>query len=128
MAAATPPTVNPTILNALMLKWKRDRANLDDQQNRQRINYNNALDKMKRTYQDTNLKNTEGFSDRGMLHSGAALASGAKLRGEYNRQQGEAATQQNLNLATIARRRLETDQEYNINKTLAALGLSNPTA
>lgn len=119
-------TVNPTILNALTLKWKRDRANFDDQQNRQRINYNSALDKMKRTYQDTQLKNTEGFADRGMLHSGPKLATDTKLRGEYNRQQAAAAEQQKLNLATIARRRLETDQEYGINKTLAALGLSSP--
>lgn len=123
---AAPTTVNPTILNALTLKWKRDRANLDDQQNRQRINYNSALDKMKRTYQDTQLKNTEGFADRGMLHGGARIATDVKLRDTYNRQQGEAAQLQKTNLATLARRKFETDSEYNINKTLATLGLASP--
>ena len=122
--AAAPAAVNPAVLNALTLKWGRDKANLDDQQNRMRINYNSALGKMQRNYDDTALRNSQGLSDRGMLHSGPALASGAKLRGELTRQQGEAAQMQNTNLATIARRRLETDQEYNTNKLLASLGLS----
>jgi len=121
---ATSSTVNPAVLNALTLKWKRDTADLDDQANRYRINYNSALDKMRRTYDDTSLKNREGFSDRGMLHSGANVATSAKLQGEYNRQQGEAAQAHQMNLATVARRRLQAGEELNNNKILASLGLS----
>ena len=117
--------VNPAVLNALTLKWGRDKANLDDQDNRSRINYNSALEKMGRNYQDTELKNRQGLSDRGMIHSGPALQSGVKLNDEYTRQRGEAGTAFNTNLATLARRRLETDQEYETNKLLAALGLSS---
>ena len=121
MAAAT---VNPAVLNALTLKWGRAKADLDDQENRYRINYNNALRKMGQVYTDTDLKNREGFADRGMLQSGPALASSTKLRGEYNQQQADTTQMQNTNLATIARRRLEADQEYQNNKLLASLGLS----
>jgi hypothetical protein len=121
MAAAT---VNPAVLNALTLKWSRTKADLDDQTNRQRINYNSALDKMRRSYGDTELKNREGFADRGMLHAGASLANQTKLMGDYTRQQSEATQARNTNLATLARRRLEADQEYNSNKLLASLGYS----
>jgi hypothetical protein len=119
MAAAA---VNPAVLNALTLKWGQTKADLDDQTNRQRINYNSALDKMRRSYTDTELKNREGFADRGMLHSGASLANQTKLHGDYVRQQGEATQARNTNLATLARRRLEADQTYNSNKLLASLG------
>jgi hypothetical protein len=121
--AAAGATINPAVLNALTLKYKRDTADLDDQSNRYRINYNSALDKMRRVYKDTGLKNREGFSDRGMLHSGAALASGVKLRGEYDRQLGQAGTAHEMNLATIARRRLQAREDLNSNKILASLGL-----
>lgn len=123
--AAAATTVNPAVLNALTLKWNRDRADLDDQTNRYRINYNSAMDKMRRTHDDTQLKNREGFADRGMVHSGARLATDTKLRDEYNRQQGEASTMYNTNLATLARRRLQGEQEYKNNSTLATLGLAS---
>jgi hypothetical protein len=87
-----------------------------------RINYNSALDKMQRGYQDTELRGREGLADRGMLQSGPGLQSGVKLRGEYNRQQADAGTSYTTNLATIARRRLLADQDYNSNKLLAAAG------
>lgn len=122
MAAAT--GVNPAVLNALNLKYKRDTADLDDQSNRYRINYNSALDKMRRVHDDTQLKNREGFADRGMVHSGARLATDTKLRDEYNRQQGEVGQTHNLNLATVARRRLQAKEELNNNTILASLGLS----
>src|SRR5262245_34170386 len=104
-------TINPAVLNALTLKYKRDTMELDDQQNRYRINYNSALDKMRRTYEDTDLKNRQGLADRGMLHSGASLASQTKLRDEYNRQQNETGIAHEMNLATLARRRLQSQEE-----------------
>jgi len=122
--AAVPSTINPAVLNALTLQWKRNRANMDDQQNRYRINYNTALQKMGRTYADVNLRGQQGLADRGMVQSGPALAQQAKLRGEYAQQQATASQGLNTNMATIARRRLEADQEYNSQKILAALGLA----
>lgn len=116
--------INPAVLNALTLQWGKQKADLDDQENRYRINYNSALDKMRRSYNDVELQAREGLSDRGMLQSGPALATAAKLRDEYNRQQGEAATMMNTNLATIARKRLEADTEYGTQKLLASLGLA----
>lgn len=116
--------VNPAVLNALTLKWGRDKADLDDQENRYRINYNSALDKMRRTYDDTVQSSTEGFADRGMLHSGANLQQSTKMRDLYNRQQAEGAQALQTNLATLARRRLEADQQYKNDTLLASLGLT----
>jgi len=115
--------INPAVLNALTLDWGRNKADLDDQKNRYRINYNSALDKMRRGYTDTTLKSKEGFADRGMTHSGPALGQNIKLRDEYNRQQSQAGQMYNTNLATVARRRLEADQKFNSDKILATLGL-----
>lgn len=122
--AAAPAAVNPAVLNALSLQWRRTRADLDDQQNRRRINYNSALDKMRRGYEKTELSGREGLADRGMLHSGPGMAQGVKLRDEYNRQQADQALGLQTDMATIARKRLMADQEYKNNQILATLGIS----
>lgn len=114
--------VDQAALNALTLQWGRQKADLDDQENRYRINYNNVLDKMKRTYDETALKGKEASADRGMVHSGPTMGAQMELAGEYNRQGGQAAQDMNTNLATIARRRLEADAEYNNQNLLANLG------
>jgi len=119
----TTPTVNPAVLNALTLQYGQERAELDDQQNRRRINYNSALGKLGRGVKDLQLKSRESFSDRGMLQSGPSLANQVKIRDEYNRQRGELGTAYQTDLATIARRRLESKQNYTNNKLLASLGL-----
>ena len=121
--ATAPAAVNPAVLSALTLQYGRTRADLDDQQNRRRINYNSAMDKMRRTYDDTALQSREGMAGRGMLHAGPSLAQQTKLRDTYNRSSADATQGFNLDLATNARRRLETQQEYDINKVLAGLGL-----
>lgn len=116
--------VNPAILNALTLEWGRKKADLDDQENRTRINYNGALDSMRRNYDQTTLRSREGLADRGMLQSGPALASATRLQDDYNRQQADASQATNLNLSTLARRRLDADSEFNMQKVLASLGIS----
>lgn len=120
---ATNP-VNPAVLNALVFDYGRKKADLDDQENRRRINYNSALDKMRRNYQDVELRNRTGFSDRGMIHSGASIANQMKLKEEDARQQSEASLGLTTDLATLARRRLETEQEFQNQKLLATLGLT----
>ena len=114
--------VDPAVLNALTLQYGRTTADLDDQENRYRINYNNVLGKGQREYDKLSVKNLTGFSDRGMLHSGPALQSHVDLRQDYDRTMAEAAQTQNLNLATIARRRLESQQDLKKNQALATLG------
>jgi len=114
--------INQAALNALTLKWAGQKAEYDDQENRYRINYNNALDKMKRTYDETALKGKEQWADRGMTHAGPAIKGQMDLAGEYNRQGGIMAQDMNTNLATIARRRLQTDAEYNNERLLSMMG------
>jgi hypothetical protein len=120
---ATQP-INPAVLNALTFKWGRERADLDDQQNRYRINYNSALRKMSQNYDRSNLTQREGFADRGMLQAGPAVKSALQLRTDYNQQQADAALGQTTNLATIARKRLEGEQDYKSQLLLARLGLT----
>lgn len=114
--------IDQAALNALSLQWGKTKADLDDQENRYRINYNNVLDKMKRTYEDTALKGTEASADRGLTHAGPTMEAQTKLTGEFNRQGAQAAQDMNTNLATIARRRLETDEDFENKKLLAGLG------
>ena len=114
--------IDQAALNALTLQWGRQKADLDDQENRYRINYNNVLDKMKTTYDETALKGKEQSSDRGMVHAGPTMGAQMDLAGEYNKQGSQASIDMNTNLATIARRRLEADQEYENQKLMAGLG------
>jgi hypothetical protein len=100
-------------LNALTHEWGQNRAQLDENENRLRINYNNVLDKMKRKLGESRTTLKEGLADRGMTHSGPGIKSGMDLTTSFNIGAGEAAQRQNLDLASIARRRLEQDSAYN---------------
>jgi hypothetical protein len=115
-------TVNPAVLNALTLQYRRNTADLDDQENRYRINYNNVLTDGQREFDTAAKKNLTGFSDRGMLHAYPAQESQINLRQDYDRTMGRAAQAHQLNLSTIARRRLEAQQDLKNNQVLAALG------
>jgi hypothetical protein len=114
--------VDQAALNALTLQWGRTKADLDDQENRYRINYNNVLDKMKGTYEDTALRGREASADRGLTHAGPTMKAQMDLSTEFNKQGAQAAQDMNTNLATIARRRLEQDQDFENKKLLAGLG------
>lgn len=114
--------IDQAALNALTLQWGRNKADLDDQENRYRINYNNVLDKMKGVYDETALKGKEQSADRGMTHAGPTMGAQMDLASEYNKQGGQAAVEMNTNLATIARKRLEQDQEYQNQTLLANMG------
>lgn len=116
---------NPAVLNALVFEHGRMKADLDDQENRYRINYNTALRKMQENYEDTEETNRVGFSDRGMLHSGASIENQMDLKKSDTQNRADAAQELNTNLATIARRRLEADQEFQTQSLLASLGLSS---
>jgi hypothetical protein len=105
-------------LNALTSDWGAQKAQLDDNENRLRINYNNVLDRMKRNLGESTTSLTENLGDRGMVHSGAAVKANTDMRSTYNRSRGEASEKQNLDLATIARKRLEADKAYNTQKIL----------
>jgi hypothetical protein len=111
-------------LNALTNEWGAQKAQLDDSENRLRINYNNVLDRMKRDLGETNTKVAESSADRGMRHAGATLQGEIDVQQSYNRAGAEAAQKQNLDLASIARKRLEQDQAYNSQKLLMQLPLA----
>ena len=90
-------------LNALTSDWGATKADLDDRENRLRINYNNVLGRMKKNLGESQTSLTENLGDRGMVHSGAAVKSNTDMRTTYNTARGEASQKQNLDLATIAR-------------------------
>ena len=110
--------VDIAALNALTAQWAAVKADLDDTENRQKINYNNAIDQMRRT----NAQNVQNIgvqaADRGMTHSGIRGQTEIKNQEEFNRAQALKAQEQQLALSTIARKRLEADQGYNTQKVL----------
>jgi hypothetical protein len=105
-------------LNALTSQWGANKAQLDDSENRLRINYNNVLDRMKRELGTHQTSLGEGLADRGLTHSGPAVKANIDMREAFNRSSAETAQKQNLDLTTIARKRLEEDQAYNTQKLL----------
>lgn len=105
-------------INALTSNWGAQKAQFDDSENRLRINYNNVLDKMKRDLGTNQTKLSESMADRGMLQAGASAKAQMDMRDTFNRGAAQAAEKQNLDLATIARKRLEADTAYNTQKIL----------
>jgi len=105
-------------LNALTSTWGQNKAQLDENENRLRINYNNVLNKMKDTLGKSRTSLAEGLADRGMTQSGAAAKSGIDLTTAYNTNAAQTAEKQNIDLASIARKRLEQDQAYNSQKLI----------
>ena len=116
--------INPAALNALVFDYGRKKADIDDQENRYRITYNTALRKMDENYEETEEKNRIGFADRGRLHSGASIENQMDLKSSDLQNRADAAQSLNTNLATLARKRLESDQEFETQKLLATLGLT----
>ena len=108
-------------LNALTTEWGANKAQLDDNENRLRINYNNVLDRMKRELGTSREGLSENLADRGMTHSGPAVKANIEMQETYNRAGAEAAQKQNLDLATIARKRLEMDQGLNSQRLVMQL-------
>lgn len=105
-------------INALTSEWGANKAQLDENENRLRINYNNVLDRMKRELGTNRETSAVGLADRGMTHSGAAVQQGMDLTSAFNRAGAQTAEKQNIDLASIARKRLEQDQAYNTQKLL----------
>jgi hypothetical protein len=105
-------------INALTSEWGANKAALDEQENRKKINYNNVLDRMRRELGTNRTKSMEGLADRGMTHSGAAAKQQMDLTDSFNRAGAQTAEIQNIDLASIARKRLEQDQAYNTQKLL----------
>lgn len=113
--------IDPAALNALTAQWAALKAEMDDSENRTKINYNNALDNLRRQ----NLTNTGnlsvGMADRGLTHSGIAAQEGMRVQDDFNRQNALRTQQHQLALATIARKRLEADANYNAQRALLEL-------
>ena len=105
-------------LNALTAQWAAAKADLDDSENRTRINYNSALDQLRRQNQGGFRGMAVSAADRGMTHSGVFAQQQARYQDEFNRRQGIGAQQQALDLSTIARKRLEADNAYNTQRIL----------
>jgi hypothetical protein len=105
-------------INALTNEWGANKAQLDENENRLRINYNNVLDRMKKNLGENRETSAIGLADRGITHSGAAMKQGIDLTTAYNEAGAQAAQKQNIDLASIARKRLEQDNAYNMQKLL----------
>ena len=110
--------IDQAALNALTAEWAASKAELDDSENRSKINYNNLLDKMRRQNQTGMGQIGVQMADRGLAQSGIRAQGEIKLQDDFNRANALAAQQQQLALSTVARKRLEADAAYNANKVL----------
>lgn len=111
-------TIDPAALNALTAQWAAQKADYDDSENRYRINYNNALDKLRRQQQQGMGNIAVNAADRGMTHSGIRGQQEVEQMDNMNTAQGLLSQQQQLALTTLARKRLEADNIYNTQKVL----------
>jgi parvulin-like peptidyl-prolyl isomerase len=105
-------------LNALTTQWAAQKADIDDRENRLKINYNNVLDKMKTQLTKSGTGLAENLADRGLRQSGIAAKSEMDMQTDYNKARAQTAEKQTLDLATIARKRLEADAAYNAQKLI----------
>lgn len=110
--------IDPAALNALTAEWAASKADLDDKENRQRINYNNSLDQLRRANKTNMGRVGVNMADRGLAQSGIRGQAEIKLQDEFNRANAQQAQAQALDLSTIARKRLEADALYNSQRVL----------
>lgn len=106
-------TIDRAALNALTSAWAQQKSDFDDSENRYRINYNTALDDLKRQRDRNTVGINVSMADRGLQQSGIAAQQQVKLGEDQALQQQRLAQQQTLNLGTLARKRLLTDEAYN---------------
>jgi len=99
-------------LNALIRQFGQDRAALDEEENRSRTAYNQGFQLARQDFQMQKPKMAAGFADRGMAHSGAAIEADLGMQNQYNLGIGQARENLNLNLASVARRRLEQEAAF----------------
>lgn len=110
--------LDPAALNALTAQWAGIKAELDDSENRTKINYNNAIDQLRRQNRQQMGTISVNASDRGMTHSGIHGQTQMRQQDEFNRANAKSAQQQQLALSTIARKRLQADAEYRAQQAL----------
>ena len=113
IAANMRAPVDVTALNALTRRFATDRANLDDEETKGRLDYNTTIGDLGRRRETDFSKMSTGFADRGMTHSGAAIEGNVQLQDTHNRANAQATQGITSLLATIARKRLEAEAEFN---------------
>lgn len=105
--------IDRAALNALTSQWAAQKADYDDSENRYRINYNTALDDLKRQRERSGMTLAAQMADRGLTQTGIAAQQNLQQQGDYNLAQQNLAQKQTLNLSTLARKKLEADMAYN---------------
>jgi hypothetical protein len=106
-------TIDRAALQALTSAWGQQKSDYDDSENRYRINYNTALEDMRRQRERNVGGLNVGMADRGLQQSGIAAQEQVKLGQENAINQQRLAQNQTLNLGTLARKRLLADEAYN---------------
>lgn len=106
-------TLDRAALNALTSAWAQQKSDFDDSENRYRINYNNSLDDLRRKREKQGKQISVNMADRGLQQSGIAAQAQLEDQTDYALQQQRMAQMQELNLGTLARKRLLADEAYN---------------
>ena len=116
--------IDPTTLNALKNRWMIDEMGLDQEANVARINARQSLEDLRRTNKRTERRNADLMADRGLARSGIARQVDLERQQDYETAAGRVDTTKTVNLAAIARKRLQAKSAYDIARGQLALGLS----
>lgn len=105
--------MDPIALNAYINRFSRQLIDLDEQHDATTINYQSALDTLRRNRRRDVRGLSSRMADTGMTHSGIGMGENMNMNENYNRRQDGLASNKANRLSQIARRRLETESDLN---------------
>jgi hypothetical protein len=110
--------MDPADVLNLYNQYSSGLAGYQDEENKTRINYQSALDTLrKRRRQDINTL-AVGAADRGLTHSGANLKTNLDLNEGYNTAEADTGRNYADTLASLARRKLQSEADFNLQRSL----------
>lgn len=105
--------MDPLALNAYINSFSRDLIDIDERKDRTRIDYQSALDTLRRNRRRDISGLSAGMANRGLTHSGAGLKERMDLDEGYNRRQDSIGQAKATTLSSLARRKLNTESDLN---------------
>ena len=100
-------------LNSLFRKYAGTLADIDDLEHKQNREYAATTRDLKTARRENQTGLANKMSGQGLGNSGISLNENVKLNKAYDNANADAAGQQNANMATLARKRLEAQAIHN---------------
>lgn len=110
--------MNSLVLNQLFRKYQQEMGGFLQQEEGVQQNYTRATQQLGRGRLRDLGKLREQFASRGLTNSGLNLEANVNLETEYGEREADLETRRNQDLAAIARNRLRSESEYNVNRAM----------